>query len=362
MNTKQKAKGSWGVRFFIIVLGVILGFLFFWMLSFVEGDIGRIKGPDQHLVRREYISEEVDEQKKDLDKEIADLNRDIDSLLERKNNLFRSITNLQNTINQLLSIQKESLSEDIEFPQESIQTLRESQAAFLENQREDLRFTQQIGVLTLQLQERRSLVAEVTEQIKTLETNVNEDYRELMTKHRLKVAILKLSFLVPVFLMVSFLFMKYRASAYWPLVWAAFIAAFIKIAMVAHKYFPTNYFKYIALLVIMAIVLRILVYLIKMIVAPKKDLLIKQYQQFYDKHLCPVCTKPIKTGPLRYAGWKKKATVLAAPGTEMDKQQAYTCPSCGTGLYDKCDTCGGIRHALLPFCEHCGTENKSVER
>ena len=98
-----------------------------------------------------------------------------------------------------------------------------------------------------------------------------------------------------------------------------------------------------------------------MIVAPKKDLLIKQYQQFYDKHLCPVCTKPIKVGPLRYAGWKKKATVLAAQGAEIQKQEAYTCPSCGTNLYDKCGSCGNIRHTLLPYCEHCGTEKVTTE-
>ncbi|RKY04754.1 MAG: hypothetical protein DRP56_09665, partial [Planctomycetota bacterium] len=135
-----------------------------------------------------------------------------------------------------------------------------------------------------------------------------------------------------------------------------FIASFIKIALVAHEYFPTNYFKYIALVVIIGIVLRILIYLIRMIVAPKKDLLIKQYQQFYDKHRCPVCTKPIKAGPLRYAGWKKKTTVLAAQGTEIQKQEPYTCPSCGTNLYNKCGSCGNIRHSLLPYCEHCGAE------
>jgi dipeptide/tripeptide permease len=39
METKRKAKGSWGVRFFIVVMGIILGFLWFWLLSFIEQDI-----------------------------------------------------------------------------------------------------------------------------------------------------------------------------------------------------------------------------------------------------------------------------------------------------------------------------------
>jgi hypothetical protein len=91
-----------------------------------------------------------------------------------------------------------------------------------------------------------------------------------------------------------------------------------------------------------------------MIIAPKKDLLIKQYQQYYDKCICPVCCKPILSGPLRYTGWKKKTSVPVAPGAEIYKQQPYTCPSCGTNLYDKCGSCGDIRHTLLPYCEHCG--------
>src|SRR5210317_181679 len=109
METKRKAKGSWGVRFFIVVLGIILGFLFYWLLSFIEGDIGRIQGPDRHLVRRRYISEELDSQKNDLEKEVRLLKRQIDTLHEQKSNLADNTSNLRNTINQLLSIQKESL-------------------------------------------------------------------------------------------------------------------------------------------------------------------------------------------------------------------------------------------------------------
>ena len=361
METKRKAKGSWGVRFFIVVLGITLGVLFFWLLSFVEGDIGDIKGPNWDQVRRTHVSADMDEEKEALEKQVKDLRHGTETLRERKNNLSRNTANLQNTISQLLSIQERSLAENVEFPEESAKTLRESQSAFLENQKEDLKFNQAIGALIAERQDKEASLAEITETIEMFEQDAREEYNTLMEKHRLKVAVLKLSFLVPVFLIISFLFMKYRSGAYWPLVWSAFIAAFIKIALVAHKYFPTNYFKYIALLVVIGIVLRILVYLVKLIVAPKKDLLIKQYQQFYDKHRCPVCTKPIKAGPLRYAGWKKKATVLAAQGTEIDKQQPYTCPSCGTNLYDKCGSCGNIRHALLPYCEHCGTEKPTTE-
>jgi len=347
METKQKAKGSWGVRFFIVVLGITLGILFFWLLSFVEGDIGTMKGPDWNVVRREFVSQQMDDDIKQFNREIKRLNQEINDLREQQRILNSSTGSFQRTMEELRkSLNRPELKE----------ILDKSLQAFLENQKENHEYFQNISKLVEQRQQKEDRLSDLSKLIKDLEDKAHEKHNILIKKHRLKVAVLKLSFLVPIFLVVSFLFMKYRVGAYWPLVWSAFIASFIKITLVAHTYFPTNYFKYIALLVIIGIVLRILIYLIRLIVAPKKDLLIKQYQQFYDKHLCPVCTKPIKAGPLRYAGWKKKTAVLASQGTEIDKQQAYTCPSCGTNLYDKCGNCGNIRHTLLPYCEHCGAE------
>jgi predicted RNA-binding Zn-ribbon protein involved in translation (DUF1610 family)/Na+-transporting methylmalonyl-CoA/oxaloacetate decarboxylase gamma subunit len=354
METKQKAKGSWGVRFFIVVLGITLGLLFFWLLSFVEQDIGSVKKPDWEKIRREYVSEQMDDNQKHLRKDVESLNRQINALKEQQRTLGSTISSLRTTMNQLLAIHQQYIDKGEEVPAESRQTLGEKEAAFLESQQKDLEYTERISVLIEQRQQKDDGLTTASEQIKSLEEDASEDQKERNKKFKFRVAVMKLSFLVPVFLAVSFLFMKYRTSAYWPLVWAAFISAFIKVGVVAHKYFPEEYFKYIAWVVITAIVLRILIYLIRLVVAPKKDLLIKQYQQFYDKHLCPVCTKPIKAGPLRYAAWKKKATVLTQAADI--EQQPYTCPSCGTNLYDKCGTCGKIRHALLPYCEHCGTE------
>lgn len=356
MQTKPKAKGSWGVRFFIVVLGIVIGFLFYWLLSFVEQDIGSIKKPEWEAIRREFVTQQTDDEKEQFQKEVARLNRKIDTLREQQRMLGNSTSSLQKTMNQLISIQKQYIDKGQEFPPENVQTLQETQGQFLKNQEQDQQYTQDISTLIEQRQQTEDELAAVSEQIKLSEKEAHEKQTKEWEKFRLRVAVMKLSFLVPVFLVVSFLFMKYRSGAYWPLVWSAFIATFVKVAFVAHMYFPSRYFKYIAILVVLAIVLRILIYLIKLIIAPKKDLLIKQYQQFYDKHLCPVCTKPIKAGPLRYANWKKKATVLASQSTDIDKQQVYTCPSCGTNLYDKCSSCGNIRHTLLPYCEHCGVE------
>ena len=349
METKQRTKGSWGVRFFIFLLGIVLGVLFFWLLSFIEGDIGRMKSPDRNALRKQYADSSIDEQKKTLDKEVETLARQIQTQREQQSILRESTSSLQNTIDQV--------GKNKNLTSTSERILQDSMAAFLKNQDKFQQYNQRIADLTDQKREKEDALAVVTETLKSLEKKVDDEYRIQYKKYQWKVASLKLAFLVPVFAAAAFLFLKYRTGAYTAMVWAVFLACFIKIAFVIHEYFPSQYFKYIALLVLIGIVLQFLVYLIKMIIAPKKELLIKQYQELYDKCLCPVCSKPIRTGPLRFIGGvKKKTAIPVGAGPETTQQQAYTCPSCGTGLYDKCEKCGGIRHSLLPYCEHCGAE------
>ncbi len=360
MASKPKAKGSWGVRFFIFVLGITLGILFFWLLNVLEKDIGNIKMPDKKHVRAEFVDESLDTQQKTLNKDIQRLGHKIKTLGEQLENVVTITRNHQNTINQLLPIQKQSIEQGVEFPDESKQALSGAQSAFLDNQKLQQNLNKQISELTLARQDKQAELHDLEEKIKPLEEDFSEEWQRLSDLHDIKVAAIKLGVLIPIFIVTSVFFMKFRTSAYWPLVWATFIAAFIKIAFVAHYYFDEKLFNYIAILVLIAIVLRLLIYLIRMIVAPKKDLLIKQYQQLYDKCLCPVCSKPIRTGPLRYIGGLKKKSPLHVGGEcGLDQQQPYSCPSCGSGLYHKCEKCGNIRHTLLPYCEHCGDERKS---
>jgi len=363
VESKRKTRGTWGVRFFIFVLSVALCVLMYWLLSFIEQDIGRLKAPDRQQIREKYVEASLDLRKKTLNGDINRLNINIKTLHEQLANLKKSTDSLQNTINQLLAIQSQSIEKGTSLPQKSYQTLSKAQSTFLDNQNRNQSLNKQISELTLQRQAKQQELAELVDEIKLLELDFHKEYRQLLHKHRWKVAAIKLTFLLPVFLVFSVIFIKYRTGSYWPLVWAAFISSFIKVAVVAHKYFPQPYFKYIAIFVIIVIVLRLLFYMIKTATAPKKDLLIKQYQQSYDKCLCPVCSKPIRTGPLRYIGGLRRKTLLqVSSSAAASDQQPYSCPSCGSKLYHKCQSCGNVRHSLLPYCQHCGSQcKKAVE-
>ncbi len=360
MGENKKFKGPWIQRAAIVFLGLILGVLLYWLLGFITKDIGSLPAPEFSKVQVKYVDAQLVTKQEDLKDTLDGIRENIRNKQEQQTILKDSTDSLQNTINQLLAIQKQSIERNLVFSEENAKTLTETQNSFLENQKKYQALNKEIAELTSRQRQVEKELVDISKQVRTQRDLASTEYRGLVTRHRWKLAALKLAVMIPIFLIAAWFFIKKRSGAYWPIVYAAFIVAFVRISLVAHEYFPKKYFKYIALLVIIAIVLRLLVYLIRRIVSPKKDWILKQYQEAYDKNVCPICSKPIRTGPLRYmVGRKRRDLILAGQGGQTPKQQPYTCPSCGTGLYEKCDKCSDIRHSLLPFCEHCGKE-KSV--
>jgi len=71
---------------------------------------------------------------------------------------------------------------------------------------------------------------------------------------------------------------------------------------------------------------------------------------------------PIRRGPLKYVFWSRRSIKkLNFPRTDAQPDETYTCPLCGTRLFEKCDACDAIRHALLPSCAHRGKTKSSAE-
>jgi predicted RNA-binding Zn-ribbon protein involved in translation (DUF1610 family) len=357
MNEKKKFRGPWGQKLFIVVLSVVLGVLLYWILGFITKDIGQIKGPDYATVRDKYVVKADIEQRDRINRDMDTVGRKLLRLQDQQGILKDSTASLKNTMDQLLRIESKA-----DFSDENRRIFVETQTAFLANQKKYDDNSNEIERLTTQKRDLEDEKTVVEDRIRKQEQQAGLAHGQLVNKHRMKIAVIKLAVLVPIFLVAAWFFMRKRTGTYWPIVWAGFIAVFIKISFVAMEYFPRWFFKYVAILVITAIVLWILIYLIRRLIAPKKDWLIKQYQEAYDKFRCPVCSKPIRTGPLRYVcGVKGRSPVVTTQSAEVFGQDLYTCPSCGTGLYDKCSQCSQVRHTLLPYCEHCGAAHDTPD-
>ncbi len=358
----KSSRGTWGIRFVIHALTLALGVLVFWLLGFLLGDIASIEGPDYAAIQAKYVAPALYEKQSQLDRQIADLDRDLASAREQQQIVSASSQNLQSTINQVLELQRISVEKEVAPSEADKTTLATSQASFLDNQTKFQELNRQISELASQRQkleqEKTELDRSIAEKLKPAQLEFNE----LNQAHRIRLAAYQLTLLVPVLLIAAYFLAKRRGSPYYPLFLAVGGGTLVRVVLVIHEYFPARYFKYIVTIALLIVVVRLLVYVIRLVAHPKRDALLKQYREAYERFLCPVCEYPIRTGPRKWLYWTRRTVhkVLLQPGT-AEMQEAYTCPACGTALFEACSACQKIRHSMLPHCDHCGARVDPVK-
>ena len=356
MNIKHKNKGPWTHRFLIMLFSVIMGILCFWLLGFVVNDIGSWPGPNYEKFEKELLDPGLIEKQKSLGDQVAEIKRQISAQSQRQTLLRDSTSSSQKTMNQLLEFQRLNLQKNVTPSAEEKQALAESQRRFLANQKQYQLLNQAIVQLNEELTHLEDGGRALETEIEKLRKPIKEQYYRLWDQHEFKIAMFKLALLLPLLLVTMVLFFKFRGGTYTPLIYAFGIAVVLKVAVVMHEHFPSRYFKYVLILTALAIVVRILVYLLRMMAFPKKDWLLRQYREAYEFFFCPICAYPIRRGPLKYRFWTRRTIKKMAPSSaeQTANETAYTCPTCSTGLYEKCSQCGEIRHSLLPTCQSCG--------
>lgn len=362
MTESRQNKGPWIHRFLIGLFSILTGLLCFWLLGFVVNDIVSWPGPSYETLEKRRLDRTVVAQQVTLVHQIADIERKIANQNQRQKLLRDSTASSQTTMNQLLEFQKLSLQKDIKPSPDQQQALADSQKRFLANQKQYQVLNQEIVNFNQELKDLRDQQREVTEKLQAERKPIQAEFEALESKHKIMVAVVELSVLIPLLLIAVVLFLKFRGGTYAPLVYAFGVAVLIKVAMVMHEHFPSRYFKYLLILATLAIVVRILVHLLRMVAFPRKDWLLKRHLEAYEVFLCPVCSYPIRRGPLRYAFWTRRTIkkMRPRPTSEADREEIYTCPSCSTQLYEKCSQCSEVRHSLLPSCHACG-DTKSVD-
>ena len=357
MAAEVKSKGTWLHRFVIRFFTVVLAVLVFWVLGFLVGDIQSIRGPDYSTIEKKHLDKDLVAKRDALEKQIADLTRRIANETEKQRVVGDSSRSLQQTIRQLLELQKLGMQKRIAFSDTEQANFTTSLNLFLDNQRKYQELSQTVSDM---LERKQGLVQEKERAEQELEMQRQPawaEYYALRQRHRMKLAFFQLAILLPILAVAAAVIIKKRSSIYFPLYLAFGAATLVKVALVVHEYFPSKYFKYILLGGLLLVVGRLLVYFIRAIAFPKTQWLVKQYREAYERFLCPVCEYPIRIGPRRFLFWTRRTVnKLVVPGGQGDAEEPYTCPSCGSGLFEECPSCHKIRHAMLPHCSHCGAE------
>ena len=354
--TEPTPRGPWTHRWLVRLFTVLFGLLALWLMGFLMDDISTWPGPDYQALEIEMLDPALVQTDKRLSEEIDDVQRNIEAEQARQRILQDSTDNAQRTMNQLLEFQKLSLEKGVTPTEQEQLALANSQQQFLTNQTQYQQLTEQIAGLEEQLRGLKGEQRTNNEQLEDARVPVRKEYERLSLRHELLLASVKLAVLVPLLIVGIVLFLKMRESLYVPLIAAFGVAVAARVMWVMHEHFPARYFKYVLIVTFLAIVTQALISLLKVVAFPKPDWLRKQYREAYEAFLCPVCSFPIRRGPLKFLYWTRRSIrKLQIPAAaERDGREPYSCPSCGTRLFEECSSCGKIRHSLLPTCEHCG--------
>ena len=358
MKTAPKPRGPWIHRFSIRLFTVILAILVYWVLGFLVGDIESIQGPRYSEIEKEYVDQALVEQEGRLAESIAEIDRDIASKREEMQIVSDSSQNLQKTINQLIELQKVTVQESAVLPEAEQINLSESLESFLDSQEKYQVYNEELSELMDQKRGLESERLDLEKEIEGQREPARSEYERLKENHDLRLAMLQLLILVPLLTAGAFLIVKKRDSIYFPLFAGYGAAVLLKVSLVIHEYFPTRYFKYVLVIGLLIAVVKLLIYFIRVAAFPRTQWLTRQYREAYERFLCPVCEYPVRTGPRRFLFWTRRTVNKIVLPNKAEEERPYSCPACGTPLFEECPECHGIRHSLLPYCEHCNAEKE----
>ncbi|MBT3339866.1 MAG: hypothetical protein HOM34_07240 [Planctomycetes bacterium] len=334
----------------IRAMSALLTVLLIWLFSFFLSDIDDIQGPLRADFDSKTLNAVVVSQELALKQTIASQDSAIERQGEIQERLATSMSNAEQTLRQVTDLQRFQRERGAPTSDEEQASLTRAQSRFMDAQDAFEEANATIATLEAQRWDSKSNLAQVQTQLGGERKKSHQAFQEAWDGHRTVLGVAKLGFIVPVLLLSAFLFRKHRKSLLRPILLAFLLSSFWKVGTVMHDHFPSEFFKYIAIFAALIIVTAFLVFLLKSSAKPDTNALLRRRGEGYQKGLCPECSFP-------FAG-KGFGKVKTSRGGEdgMSVQMDYNCPSCGTGLFEKCNDCGGRRHSLLPHCVHCGKD------
>ncbi len=363
MSQAIKTRGPWFHRFLIGLFTIVFACLAVWLIDFVLDDIGTLPGPTYQEVANHFLSQPLLDESKGVQQQLADVGRQIQEQRGRQTMLRDSTSRYEQTVRQLVELQRLNVEKGIAADEVSQRALSESVAFFLSNQKADQALGEEVAKFSEEQRRLEEHSREIERKLESQRGPAQKEFERLQHLHDHKLAAFKLLFLLPLLAGAGLGFLKLRTGVYAPIIYAAGAAVLWQTIMVIHQHFPTRYFKYIVLGAALAAVAYILIALLRMLRSPKTDWLLKQYREAYENFVCPVCEFPIRRGPLKHMFWTRRTIKkLSVPQCQSaEKDEAYTCPACGSRLFEECPNCHGMRHSMLPFCDKCSAEKNMLD-
>jgi Membrane-bound metallopeptidase len=364
MVEAAKNKGPWMHRVLVVVFTALFSLLIFWLLDFAVSDIGNVPGQKLEDVQKTFRSPDLISRRDGINRQLDELERNIGTQKQRQSLLRDSTSRYEATLRQLLDLQRSNTQKGVKTGETQQKALADSVSLFLANQRQDQALYDQIATLSEQERQLENNKRGIQEKLDEQDKAAEREFDRLQRIHQKKLGAFKLLLLIPLLFCAVMIVIKKRSGMYGPLVYGAGAAILAQTVLVIHECFPTRYFKYVLIVAAIVVVGALLVWLLQMKRSPKPSWLLKQYRDAYEAFFCPICDYPIRRGPRRYLFWTRRTIgKVASPAPiEQAGEETYSCPACGTRLYEQCLNCNAIRHSLLRFCESCGAEKAFAAR
>ena len=275
----------------------------------------------------------------------SDLNRikDLNIAINNKNN---QIMSSERDMSQLLQVYDVSLQETI-AEEDALLDQPEIRTQIILSSESIDKLNEDIAQLNA---ERDSIIQEITPALETIKTKyeeANDDYKTQMAYYNLKVFLLKLLFILPLFAIFMKLYLKYkkRDSPYTIIVTSILFAStvlFLQVVLVfLYQILPMEWFlqifkilmsisilKYViyysSVIIVILILGGVVYYIQKKVYDPKKVA-----YRYLKNNKCPDC------------------------GFNLKLSESY-CPKCGKQIKAKCSKCRKLKYTDLPFCPNCG--------
>ena len=349
MNNKRRI-ASWGTRLAINFFTVVLSLLFFWFLSFVVKDLRTQPPPDYYASTASFFDPELQSESAELVAKIGDKNQTI-SMKRRQEELLRdTLKELEKSLARLGTISAGGSDVAVRAEQQ-----------ILEQRQQHIELGMEIVIAVSEKEQLERQKADVDKKLSVNEQEARAYYAKICDRHRVWVALCQACFLVPCFVVPLYCLVRYRKSAFFRILLALGVAAFFQIGFLMFEYFPREYFNYILIGSLIAMVIWLLIYVVRSVSRPTLERILKQNRESYERFLCVNCEFPIRTGPRTFLYWTRRTVHKVLPKMEgAEDEKTYQCPYCGTSLYETCSACGKVRHAQLEFCRHCG-DKKEIE-
>ena len=356
MSRPASPKGPRRHRFLVWFLSVWLTVLCFWLLGFVVRDIGKRPGPRYDEIEKQFVEQALLDELETLREETESLSTQIANQREIQQILQQSMEESKAAMDQLIALHRLNLEQAVKPSNEEQQALAESEKLFLDKQQEFQAANEQIARLSERLRTAEGQITALQRRRTEQSQPARDAFEQQSRDHRLRIAALKLGVVVPLLLAAAWVVLRWRGSAYAPILLAVLVAAFWRVGVVMHEYFPQEWFRYIAVGAGIAVVLAFLIQLIRSATSPGPGRLLKQNREAYHRGRCPVCGYAIRGDRHgRVVRFGKAAAVPAVSVADEEVQpRPYSCPACGERLFETCAKCDAIRHSLLPYCESCG--------